>query len=113
MEQKALLELVISTLEDIKALDILTIDLMGESSLADFIVVCSATSTAHAQGIHDRLHFVLKEKGLYPLGVEGAQEGDWILMDYNDIIVHIFLEDLREEYAIEDLHKKAQLRRVL
>ncbi|MDT8445313.1 MAG: ribosome silencing factor [bacterium] len=112
MQAQDLLKLITSTLEDSKALDIVEIDLVGESSLSDYIVLCSATSSAHAKGIHDKVHLAVKEKGIYPLGVEGETDGGWILMDYNDVILHIFEEDLREVYHIEEMHKRAQSRRV-
>jgi len=112
MNTNELLAEIIACLEDIKALDIVEVDLQGESSLADYLAVGTGTSTAHVKGIHDRLHFKLKELGVYPLGVEGYDTGEWILMDYNDIIVHLFLEEVRDDYAIEDLHEKAIKRRI-
>lgn len=112
MEANELSKLIISTLEDIKALDILEIDLQGESSLSDFIVLCSATSSAHAKGISERVHLKLKESGLLPLGVEGESDGGWILMDYNEVILHIFEEDLREVYNLEEMHERAKTRRI-
>jgi len=112
MNTTELLPKIIQSLENIKALDIVEVDLQGESSLADYLVVCTGTSTAHTKGIHDQLHLKLKEFGLYPLGVEGDDSGEWILMDYNDIIVHIFVEEVRDDYGIEDLHEKAIKRRI-
>lgn len=91
---------------DIKALDLVTFDLEGKSSLTEFIVICHGTSTAHTKGIADNIGYSLKKKKQLPLGVEGAENGEWILMDYNAVIVHIFLEESRERYQIEELFQQ-------
>ena len=91
---------------DIKALDLITFDLEGKSSLTEFVIICHGTSTAHTKGIADNITYTLKKKKQLPLGVEGAENGEWILMDYNAVIVHIFLEETRKHYQIEDLFQQ-------
>ena len=103
METTDLLSTITEAAEDIKALDMVTFDLEGKSSLTDFVVICHGTSTAHTKGIADKIVYTLKRKELLPLGIEGVENGEWILMDYNSVIVHIFLHEMRERYQIEDL----------
>src|SRR3989339_2127585 len=109
---RELTQMTLEILEGVKSLDLVEIDLKGESALADFILLASGTSTAHARGIYDRVYYGLKQHGILPLGVEGESEGEWILMDYDSMILHIFTEEAREAYRFEELHQRAQQRRI-
>ena len=77
----------------------------GKSSLADYILICNGTSTTHTRGIADRISMDLKKEGILPLGVEGYESGEWILLDYNTAIIHIFLEEHREYYDLEGVYR--------
>ncbi len=88
---------------DKKAFNVVFLDVRPWQGLNDYIVVCSAQSITHAQTIADHLIKSLKEKGIYNLGLEGYQQGKWILLDFNDVVVHIFFEYVREFYDIEGL----------
>ncbi len=77
------------------------------SSFADYFVICSGRSDRHAQAIADAIKENLKEKQVTPLGIEGYREALWILMDYSDVIVHIFHEKTREVYELEKLWNDA------
>ncbi len=79
------------------------IDLRGLTTLADYFVVLSANSDVHARTLADEIKKKLKEKGVLPLNVEGYEQGNWILIDYGDIIVHIFRPEFRELYSLESL----------
>ncbi|MBU2644288.1 ribosome silencing factor [bacterium] len=104
MDTKSLLDKITQTALDIKALDLVVFDMDGKSAITDYLVICHGTSTAHTQGIADNIGLALKkEGGILPLGIEGREEGRWILIDYNAVIVHIFLEDVREQYSLEEI----------
>ncbi len=103
METKRLLNEIIRSATDLKALDIVDIDVEGRSSLAEFVVICHGTSTAHAKGIADRIDQNLKKNKILPLRTEGYEVGEWILIDYNSIIVHVFLEEVRHRYSLEEI----------
>jgi len=89
---------------DKKAHDVVTLDLTGLSGFTDAFVVCSGTSDRQAKAIHDAIHLGLKnEHGLLPRRVEGVAESRWILMDYLDVVVHVFTPETRDFYRLEAL----------
>ncbi|MEO8671078.1 MAG: ribosome silencing factor [Tahibacter sp.] len=90
-------------LEGLKANDITEIDVRGKTSIADYLVVASGTSTRHVKSIADEVGKFAKKTGVMPLGVEGQKEGEWVLVDLGDIIVHIMLPRVREFYGLERL----------
>jgi len=77
------------------------------SSFADYFIICSGTSDRQVQAIASSIQENLKEFGIIPLGVEGERLGKWVLMDYNDVIIHIFYEPIRLFYDIERLWSDA------
>ncbi|NDW03008.1 ribosome silencing factor [Jiella sp. 40Bstr34] len=91
------------SLQDSKGEDIVSIDLNGKSALADYMVVVSGRSNRHVMAIADHLLRHLKENGLGTARVEGLQNGDWVLIDSGDIIVHIFRPEIRSFYNIEKM----------
>ena len=97
------LQLVLESLEDSKAEDIVTIDIAGKSALGDFMVVVSGRSNRHVMAIADHLITDLKDDGLRNARVEGLESGDWVLIDTGDVIVHIFRPEIREFYNIEKM----------
>jgi ribosome-associated protein len=94
---------VLEGLERIKARDIQEIDVRGRASFADLLVVASGTSTTHVKAIADEVIKHAKRIGTMPLGVEGAREAEWVLVDLGDIVVHVMLPRVREFYALERL----------
>ena len=98
-----LLATVHKALEELKARDVVEIDVRGKSSVADYMVVVSGTSTRHAKSIADEVVKFAKKLDLMPLGVEGEREAEWILVDLGDVIVHVMLPRVREFYALERL----------
>ena len=82
---------------------------LGVSSLADYFIICSGKSSRQVQGIADNLERGLKNRGIKPLGSEGRQEGHWVLMDYADVIIHIFYEPVRSFYDLESLWSEASI----
>ena len=94
---------VITSLEDAKAEDIVTIDITGKSSIGDAMVVASGRSHRHVGAIADRLTRDLKEAGYGSAAVEGLPHCDWVLVDTGDVIIHIFRPEVREFYNIEKM----------
>jgi len=78
-------------------------DMRGISSFTDFFIICSGTSDRHAQGIADSVETEMKKAGISPLGIEGFTEGKWVLLDYADVVVHVFYNPIREFYDLERL----------
>lgn len=105
METSQKLQLIISALEDRKAVDVVTIDLEGKSLMADAIMVCSATSATHARAISDAVSQKLKGSGARPDHIESDPDSTWVVMDYGDVVLHIFQEEQRAYYDLEDLWK--------
>ena len=99
----ALLASVNAALEELKAKDAVQIDVRGKSSVADYLVIASGTSTRHVKSIGDEVVRFAKELGVMPLGVEGEREAEWVLVDLGDVIVHVMLPRVREFYALERL----------
>ncbi len=93
---------------DFKALDLVVLDVTGLSSFADFFVICSGKSSRQVQGIADNIQESLRKEGVRPLGIEGHREGQWVLMDYGDVIVHVFYEPVRLLYDLESLWSEAR-----
>ncbi len=84
-------------------LDLVLLDVSRFSSFADFFIICTGKSSRQVQGIADNVEDGLRGRGLKPLGVEGKHEGHWVLMDYGDVIIHIFYEPIRHFYDLESL----------
>ncbi len=94
---------VISSLEDDKAEDIITIDLRGRSSIADYMVICSGRSSRQVGAIAEKLVERLKEDFGRNSKIEGKDQGDWVLIDTQDVIVHVFRPEVREFYQLEKM----------
>jgi ribosome-associated protein len=92
-----------AALEELKAKDAVEIDVRGKSSVADFMIIASGTSTRHVKSIADEVMKFSKNLGVMPLGVEGEREAEWVLVDLGDVIVHVMLPRVRELYALERL----------
>jgi ribosome-associated protein len=98
-----LTRLVMTTLEDAKAVDIVNINVKPLTTIADRMIICTGTSSRHVQAMADRVSTAAKQAGVQPVGMEGQREGDWILVDLGDVIVHIMLENSRKFYNLEKL----------
>ena len=94
---------VIDALEELKAKDVREIDVRGKTSIADLLVIASGTSARHVKSIADEVSKFAKKAGVMPLGVEGETEGEWVLVDLGDVIVHVMLPRIREFYGLERL----------
>lgn len=98
-----LLARILASLEDDKAEDVVTIDLRGRSSVADYMVVCSGRSSRQVGAIAEKLVDRLKEDFGRTSRIEGKDQGDWVLIDAADVIVHVFRPEVREFYQLEKM----------
>ncbi len=94
---------VIETLEDIKAFDIVSLDVKKQTSISDFMVVASASSTRQAKALARNIKDKMNSAGIDIIGIEGESEGDWVLVDLGDIIVHIMTPTTRAYFNLEEL----------
>ena len=96
-------KIIISTLDSNKALDIVTIDLKNKSSMADYMIIASGTSSRHIQALSEQVLEKFKINGITNCKIEGKDSNDWKLVDANDVIVHIFHPEKREFYDLEKM----------
>lgn len=94
---------------DKKALDVQILHVAPLTSVADYLVIGSAESDRQTRAIADHIDSILSAKGDRPLSIEGLATGQWVLMDFGDVVAHIFRQDTREQYALERLWSDAQL----
>ena len=103
MEPKALMEEIVKIADSKKAKDILALEVTEKTSLADYFLLMTGTSTTHIRALSDEIEMKLKEQfGIYPHHVEGVTSS-WILADYTTVVVNVFLGEAREMYALERL----------
>ena len=107
MTSDGLVELAARTLVDNKGQEVLILDVRGLSSLWDFFIICSGGSKRHVQALAQHLQEALGQAGAKHLGVEGLEEGNWVLLDYVDVVIHLFTKPLREFYDLEGLWVEA------
>lgn len=103
MQSEQLLKLVIDALEDRKGVDIHAIDMKGKSNITDVMVIASGTSSRHVKSLAENVVEEAKKQGCRPLGVEGEQQGEWVLVDLGDVVVHVMQPQVRDFYGLERL----------
>lgn len=103
MSPQELQQLVQTALEDLKGVDIITLDVADRTSVTDYMVVATGTSQRHVKSLANAVSEKSKESGVRPLGVEGDGDADWVLVDLGDVIVHIMTRESRDFYALEKL----------
>jgi ribosome-associated protein len=101
--QPTLAQVVLDALADMKAVDVKAMDVRGITDITDTMVVASGTSDRHVKSIADRVVQRCKEAGFRPYGVEGERDGEWVLLDLQDVVLHVMLPRVREFYALEKL----------
>lgn len=102
-QDQHLISLIEGALEDMKAKDMVLIDVRGRSTVTDYMVVASGTSKRHVAAVAQEVLDKLKAEGMQPMGVEGQDVGDWVLVDVGSVIVHVMMPDARSFYDIERL----------
>ena len=103
MQLEELRQLVVDTLDDMKARDVQVMDVRGKTAVTDYMVVASGTSDRHVKAIAETVAYRAKEAGEPPLGTEGVNEGEWALVDLNGVVVHVMLPKVRDFYSLERL----------
>ena len=113
LEPARLAEQIARYAADVKAIDLVELDLRDVLGYTDYFVICSGNTDRQTKAIHDRINEGMKkEHGILPRRVEGLAEARWILMDYLDVVVHVFTPDAREFYRLEQLWGEAPKRAV-
>lgn len=103
MQIDALKTIVMEALEDLKAKDIAALDVSRLTSVTDWMVVASGTSTRHVSALADSVVTAVKEVGIQPIGIEGENGSDWVLVDIGELVVHVMLPATRDLYDLERL----------
>ncbi len=103
MQLSALKALVIDEIENIKGRDIVTIDLAGRSNVTDCMVICAGNSKRHVQSIAEHVASAARAADVMPLGVEGMEFGEWVLVDLGSLVLHVMQEKARDFYQLEKL----------
>ncbi|MCK5394354.1 MAG: ribosome silencing factor [Gammaproteobacteria bacterium] len=96
-------QLAINALEDVKAEDITVLDVKGKTTVTDWLVIATGSSSRHVKSMANNVAVEAKNAGKPPLGVEGENEGEWVLVDLGDIIVHVMQRQVRDYYDLESL----------
>jgi ribosome-associated protein len=109
----ALVRTVVDALEDMKAVNVKVLDVRPVTDVADCMVLASGNSDRHVRSIADRVVERAKQAGFRPLGIEGERDGEWVLVDLNDVLVHVMLPRVREFYALEELWETPATRTTL
>lgn len=99
--------LCVKTTQAKKGEDVVVLDLRGISSFTDFFIITHGNSSRHNQALYEHIENELRKGNIRPLGVEGVEHGEWILMDYGDFIVHVFSKRARDYYSLEKLWRDA------
>jgi len=103
MEIEALRDVVLQALDDIKAKDVVVLDVRGKTSITDIMIIASGTSDRHVKSIAQSVAFKAKQAGETPLGTEGVEDGEWALVDLNGVVVHVMQPKVRDFYHLERL----------
>ncbi|GHD36850.1 ribosome silencing factor [Parahalioglobus pacificus] len=103
MDAEPLKELVLEALDDLKAVNPVTLEVSAMTDVMDYMVVASGTSNRHVKSLADNVCVEAKKQGMPPIGVEGQDAGEWVLVDFGDVVVHVMLPATRDFYDLERL----------
>lgn len=103
MNSQEVIQMAVAALEDMKGVNLVVIDIIGKSSIADAMIVVTGTSQRHVSSMAESVRLSAKEANHPPLGVEGGDSSEWVLVDLGDVIVHVMTEEKREFYSLEKL----------
>lgn len=106
--ESELLKKIVEILDTKKAINIKQIDIKDKTTIADYFIVASGTSNTHVKSLADNVEEEVKKENIVPNKIEGYESATWILMDYGEVIIHLFTEKERENYSIEDLWEKVK-----
>jgi ribosome-associated protein len=103
MEADTLKQLIVGALDDLKAVNTVTLDVTGLTDVMDYLVISSGTSNRHVKSLASNVSMEAKKQGMRPMGVEGDDAGEWVLVDFGDVVVHVMLPATRDLYDLERL----------
>ncbi len=103
MQTSELVTFIQDKIDDMKGRDVVVLDVRGKSSITEFMIICSGTSNRHTRSIAEHVAHEVKNAGLQPLGIEGENSGEWVLLDLGDVVVHVMMEESRSFYQLEKL----------
>lgn len=103
------LNLIAQSIYDKKGFNIVVLDVRGVSTMTDYLVIAEGTVDRHVKALSSTVIDTLAPLGHSPYHVEGERDGDWIVIDYTDFIIHLFIPDLREKYALEEIWKAGKI----
>jgi ribosome-associated protein len=109
MDSKAIINLIAQAIYDKKGINILALDVQGISTLTDYVIIAEGNVDRHVMGIANAILDVLDEKGVKVHHVEGLKEGDWVVLDFLNVMVHLFMPGLRDKYRLEELWKEGKI----
>ena len=111
MKNQALkfLDLLAQSIFDKKGFNILALDVRKISTMADYFVIAEGSVDRHVKAIAQEIVARAKESGVSPLHVEGLQDGDWVVVDFGDVVIHLFIPELREKYSIEEVWREGKI----
>lgn len=108
-QDKKKLNIVSQTIFDKKGTNILALDVRNISTMSDYCIIAEGSVGRHVKALCTAIKHSMEDQGMTLFHCDGEQEGDWIVMDYQDIVIHLFTPDMRLKYALEDLWKKAKI----
>lgn len=103
MQAEELRDLVVNALQDMKGVEVRVLDVRAMTTLTDFMVIASGTSDRHVKSLAREVQDQARSAGVKPMGVEGEQEGEWVLVDLRDVVVHLMRPQVRDFYNLEKL----------
>ncbi|NLZ45108.1 MAG: ribosome silencing factor [Clostridiales bacterium] len=108
MTQNEMIKIAVEALDSKRAEDIQVLGIRDLTIIADYFIIANGNSNTQAKSLADEVEFKLKEKGITPTRVEGYQGGNWIILDYSDIVIHVFYKETRNFYTLERLWSDAE-----
>ena len=103
MKPEELKQLAVDALDDLKGINIVSMDVSELTDVMDYLVIATGSSNRHVKSLASNVSVEIKKRGLMPLGIEGEQGGEWVLVDLGDVVVHVMLPDTRDLYDLERL----------
>jgi ribosome-associated protein len=108
MESKQFAQFVVAALDDLKAVNTVTLDVSGLTDMMDYLVITSGTSNRHVKSLASHVSVEAKKQGVRPMGMEGEDAGEWVLVDFGGVVVHVMLPATRDFYDLERLWTKSE-----
>ena len=109
MEPKAFAQFVVDALGDLKSVNPVMLDVRDLTDVTDYLVITSGSSTRHVKSLASHVSVEAKKRDIHPLGMEGDDAGDWVLLDFSHVVLHVMLPEMRDFYDLERLWTKSEV----